>query len=53
MCIVLTIVTCGIYGLYWMYCIHRDVQEVCNYPMQTESGMVLVFTLVTCGIYGI
>lgn len=53
MCIVLTIVTCGIYGLYWMYCIHGDVQEVCGHPMQTEGGMVIVLTLVTCGIYGI
>ncbi len=53
MCIVLTLVTCGIYGFYWMYCIHRDVQEVCSYPMQTEGGMVIVFTLLTCGIYGV
>lgn len=53
MCIVLTIVTCGIYGLYWMYCIHQDVQEVCNNPMQTEGGMVILLTLVTCGIYGV
>lgn len=53
MCIVLTLVTCGIYGFYWMYCIHNDVQEVCGHPMQTEGGMVIVLTLVTCGIYGV
>lgn len=53
MCIVLCLVTCGIYALYWMYCIHRDVQEVSDHPMETEGGMVIVFTLVTCGIYGI
>ena len=23
MCIVLSLVTCGIYALYWMYCIHQ------------------------------
>ena len=53
MCVVLTLVTCGIYSLYWIYCIHEDVQEVCNYPMQTTGGMVILLTLVTCGIYGI
>ncbi len=53
MCIVLSLVTCGIYALYWMYCIHQDVQEVSGNPMQTEGGMVIVLTFVTCGIYGI
>ena len=42
MCIVLSLVTCGIYAMYWMYCIHRDVQEVSDNPMQTEGGMVIV-----------
>ena len=53
MCIVLSLVTCGIYALYWMYCIHQDVQEVSGNPMQTVGGMVIVLTFVTCGIYGI
>lgn len=53
LCIVLSIVTCGIYGLYWMYCIHEDVQEVCGRPMSVSGGMVILLTLVTCGIYGI
>lgn len=53
MCVVLTILTCGIYGWYWMYCIHEDVQEVSGNPLQTGGGMVIVLTLVTCGIYGV
>lgn len=52
-CIVLSIVTCGIYGLYWLYCIHQDVMDVCGYPMEVSGGMVIVLTIITCGIYGI
>lgn len=53
MCVVLTIITCGIYGLYWMYCVHNDVQTVSGHPMGVEGGMVIVLTLITCGIYGL
>lgn len=53
MCVVLSIITCGIYGWYWMYCIHEDMQIVCDRPMSVSGGMVIVLTIVTCGIYGI
>ena len=53
MCIVLSIITCGIYAFYWMYCIHNDVQEVSGYPMGVSGGMVILLTFVTCGIYGL
>lgn len=53
MCIVLSIITCGIYALYWMYCIHNDVQEVSGHIMGVDGGMVILFTIITCGIYGI
>ena len=52
LCIVLSIITCGIYGIYWLYCIHEDVQEVCNRPMSVSGGVVILLTIVTCGIYG-
>ena len=49
-CIILTIVTCGIYGLYWFICLTDDTNTV--YGQQgTSGGMALVLTLVTCGIY--
>lgn len=52
LCIVLSIITCGIYGYYWLYCIHKDVQTVSPNPMTTDGGMVVLLTIVTCGIYG-
>ena len=53
LCIVLSIVTCGIYGIYWLYCLHEDMQEVCGHPMSVSGGMVILLTIITCGIYGI
>lgn len=49
--IILSIVTCGIYGIYWMVCITNDLNELSG--EQAASGaMLVVLYLVTCGIYG-
>lgn len=50
LCIVLTIITCGIYGLYWMVCLTDDSTEVTGMG-RTSGGMALVFTLITCTLY--
>ncbi|OUN19943.1 DUF4234 domain-containing protein [Pseudoflavonifractor sp. An85] len=52
LCIVLSIITCGIYGMYWMVVATDDVNRVTNRP-GTSGGMSLVFTIITCGIYGL
>ena len=51
-CIILTLVTCGIYGLYWYFCIIQDLNEVSENKDSQTPGMVLLLTIVTCGIYG-
>ena len=53
MCIVLSIITCGLYMLYWFACLSRDVNEVTRGPKTSEGGMAVVLDIVTCGIYGI
>lgn len=49
--IILTICTCGLFHLFWMYSLANDVNIVTD-----DTGMsgttVLLLTLVTCGIYG-
>lgn len=54
-CIILSIVTCGIYGLYWFYTMANDVNKICakygHEQQQTSAGMVILFSLLTCGIY--
>lgn len=51
-CIILSLVTCGIYGLYWYFCIIQDLNEVSETKDSQTPGMVLLLTIVTCGIYG-
>lgn len=52
-CIILSIITCGIYGIYWMICLNDDTNRAANDPEATSGGMVFLLTLVTCGIYGL
>lgn len=51
-CIILTIVTCGIYGIYWFICLTDEVNTV-SYTEGTSGGMAFLFSLITCGIYSI
>lgn len=48
--IILTIVTCGLYGLYWFVSLTNDLNELTD-KNGTSGGMALVFSLVTCGLY--
>ena len=49
--IILSIVTCGIYGIIWYIKIANDVNRICN-DNGPSGGTVFLLTLVTCGIYG-
>ena len=52
--ILLSIVTCGIYGIIWFINLVDDVNNVCKDENSNQSGgVVFLLTLVTCGIYGI
>lgn len=52
-CIILTLVTCGLYGLYWLVCLANDVNAVSGRTNEASGGMVLVLTIITCNIYHI
>jgi|GEM_PF-1292608 len=51
MAIFFTIITCGIYGIYWLYQILSSLYALNGEP--SSAGMDIVFTFITCGIYGI
>ena len=51
-CIILTIITCGLYNLYWLICLAEDINTLSN-EADTSGGMVLLLTIITCGIYGL
>lgn len=50
-CIILSIVTCGIYGIYWFICLVNDCNAASNEVNDTSGGMVFLLGIVTCGIY--
>lgn len=52
LCIILSIVTCGIYGLYWFVCLTDDANTVAR-TEGTSGVMALILTIITCGIYGL
>ncbi len=52
MCVILSIVTCGIYMLYWYVCAVNEVDAVTEDP-GPGGGMCLLLTIVTCGIYNV
>ena len=51
--IILTIVTCGIYGIYWFIVLTDDVKKDADDQEFSSVALAFVLTLVTCGIYGL
>lgn len=51
-CIILTLITCGIYGIYWFIVITDEANMISDDKGPT-GGMAFLFTILTCGIYGI
>ena len=39
-CIILSIITCGIYGIYWEICLVNDLNVAADTPNDTSGGMV-------------
>ena len=50
-CILLSIVTCGIYGIIWFINMVNDLNTASRDTNATSGGMVFLLSIVTCGIY--
>lgn len=50
-CIILTIITCGIYGIVWFVSMTDDMKYASG-DQSLSGGMAFLLTLITCGIYG-
>lgn len=49
--ILFSILTCGIYALYWYVCLTNDLNKISN--IKTASGgKAILFNFLTLGIYG-
>ena len=49
--IILTIITFGIYGLYWCACVNDELKHEAKEDNFTSGGLVVLLSIVTCGIY--
>ena len=51
-CIILSLITCGIYSIYWFVCLTNAMNQASGKTNDTSGGMAFLLTLITCGIYG-
>ena len=49
--IILSLVTCGIYGMYWLYKMTEELKAASG-DESLNGVMTIVLVLVTCSIYG-
>lgn len=49
--ILLTLVTCGLYGIYWLACLADDLNAMEENREMPSGGMVVLLSLITCGLY--
>ena len=50
--LILTLLTCGFFGIYWMICLVNDLNAAADAPGDTGGIAVFLLNLVTCGIFG-
>ena len=53
LCVIFSIITFGIYGIYWFICLTNDANELAPEEATASGGMAILFTIITCGIYSI
>ena len=51
--IVLSLVTCGIYFIYWMVVLNDEINALTGDTAAPSGIVVFLLSLITCGIYGI
>ena len=50
--VILTFITCGLYGLYWTAKVNNEMNQLLGIR-GTSGFMVIVYSFITCGIYGL
>lgn len=51
-CVILSVVTCGIYGIYWYYKLIEELNIAAPEEDSPSAIAVILLTIITCGIYG-
>ena len=50
--LILPLITCGIYGIYWFVCLTNEMNKLSD-TKDTSGGLCFLLNLITCNIYGI
>lgn len=50
-CIILSIVTCGIYGYYWLFKLDEETRQLSNDQNGLSSGVIVLLCIITGGIF--
>lgn len=50
-CILLAIITCGIYGIYWFVVVTTASNKMVEKNKTANGGMAFLFGIITAGIY--
>lgn len=53
MVLLLNVITCGIYNLFWMYSTTEDIKYLSNRQDLPSGITAIILSLVTCGLYEI
>lgn len=51
MYLLLSIVTCGLFGIYWEYCLVNDTNTATGNTEGKNGIVVILLNLITCGIF--
>lgn len=51
--VILSLVTCGLYGIYWIYTLTEDAHAAAGERTTASGGMTILFIFISCGIYGL
>lgn len=51
--IILSIVTCGIYGIYWFIKLNDEINYLSGNTNDTSGGVAFLLSVITCNIYGL
>ncbi len=49
--VILSLITCGIYGIYWFIKLNDEVNELAADKDAPSGGVAFLLSLITCGIY--
>ena len=48
-----TFLTCGLYGIYWIWQINDETNSISGNVHATSGGVVVLLSIITCGLYSL